>query len=187
MRILNLFPIVMLLHGGFALAQSTYGIGNTPSEEQLSAWNIDISPTGEGLPPGRGTAKVGAQLFVQKGCAGCHGPNLKDGLAPDLIKADVGPNADPWDYGKVLPIRSPYATTVWDFINRGMPLGREGSLSADEVYSLVAFLLFKNDVIKEDAVMDARSLPKVMMPNRETWAPLPEYKPGMDRFKGYPY
>jgi len=188
MRIPRLVPIVvLLLWGGTALAQSTYGIGSTPTEEEILTMDIDISPTGEGLPPGRGNAKEGAQLYMQKGCAGCHGLNLTDGLAPRLLRDAKGSDDNPWDYGKILPIRSPYAGTVWDFINRAMPLGAEGSLSANEVYSLVSFLLFKNELIKEDEVMDAQSLPKVKMPNVESWAPLPDYKPGMDRLEGYPY
>jgi len=187
MRTLRLLSFVLLM-GGFALAQSRpYGIGSTPSEEQIRAWDISISPDGKELPPGRGTAKEGAQLFVAKGCAACHGPTLKDGRAPVLLRNEPKPGVEPWDLGRVLPYRSPYATTVWDFINRGMPLGREGSLTPNEVYSLVAFLLFKNGVIQEDAVMDRESLPKVQMPNRDAWAPLPDWKPGMDRLEGYPY
>ena len=185
MRMLRLLALVLLL-GGFALAQ-TYGVGSTPSEEEIRAWDISISPTGEELPPGRGTAQEGAQLFVQKGCVVCHGRTAKGGAAPTLVKAEGGPNVDPWDLGRVLPIRAPYATTVWDYINRGMPLNREGTLTADEVYALTAFLLNINGVIPEDAVMDAQSLPKVKMPNREAWAPLPDWKPGMPRFEGYPY
>ena len=185
MRILSLLSFVLLL-GGVALAQ-TYGVGSTPSEEQIRAWDISISPTGKELPPGRGTAKEGAALYVAKGCAGCHGVQLKGGLAPNLIKAEGKPGATPWELGRVLPFRSPYATTVWDFINRAMPLGREGTLTADEVYSLVAFLFFRKGVIQENEVMDAQSLPKLKMPNREAWAPLPEWKPGMQRLEGYPY
>ena len=112
---------------------------------------------------------------------------MKGGPAPKLIRDEPKPGVDPWALGRVLPFRSPYATTVWDFINRGMPLDREGTLTADEVYALTAFLLNKNGVIPEDAVMDAQSLPKVKMPNREAWAPLPDWKPGMPRFEGYPY
>ena len=186
MRMLRLLSFVLLL-GGSALAQSTYGVGSTPSEEEIRALDISISPTGEELPPGRGTATEGAQLYVQKGCAACHGATLKDGLAPTLIKDEARPGVDPWDLGRVLPFRSPYATTVWDFINRAMPLGSEGTLTPNEVYSLVAFLMFKNGVIQEDEVMDAESLPKVRMPNREAWAPLPDWKPGMQRLEGYPY
>jgi cytochrome c len=187
MRILSFLSFVLLL-GGSALAQSRpYGVGGTPSEEEIRAWDISISPTGRELPPGRGTAKEGGALYVAKGCAGCHGATLKGGLAPKLIRDEPKPGVDPWDLGRVLPFRSPYATTVWDFINRAMPLGREGTLTPNEVYSLTAFLLHTNGVIPEDAVMDAETLPKVKMPNREGWAPLPDWKPGMPRLEGYPY
>jgi cytochrome c len=185
MEILRLLPFLMLL-GGSALAQSpTYGVGSTPSAEEIRAWDISISPTGKELPPGRGTAKEGAPVFAQK-CAVCHGATGAGGLAPTLLKTKAEPNAAPWE-GRVLPIRSPYATTVWDYINRAMPLNQEGTLTADEVYALTAFLLYKNDVIPEDEELDAQSLPKVEMPNREGFAPLPDWKPGTPRLQGYPY
>ena len=85
-----------------------------------------------------------------------------------------------------MAIHSPFATTIWDYINRGMPLGKEGSLSPNEVYALTAFLLYKNDVIKEDEVMDAQSLPKVKMPNQHGFALPPEWKHGEPRLQGYP-
>ena len=114
MGILRLLPFLMFL-GGSALAQGlTYGVGSTPSEEEIRAWDISISPTGEELPPGRGTAKEGAPVFAQK-CAVCHGATGAGGLAPTLLKAKAEPNVDPWELGRVLPIRSPYATTVWDY------------------------------------------------------------------------
>ena len=78
-----------------------------------------------------------------------------------MLAPEGRPGADPWRRGRVLPVRSPYATTVWDYINRGMPLGEEGTLTADEVYAITAYLLYINDVIAEDAVMDAESLPMV--------------------------
>ena len=76
---------------------------------------------------------------------------------------------------------------MWDYINRAMPLNREGTLTADEVYSLTAFLLYINDVIPEDQVLDAGSLPKVKMPIGDKYASLPDWKPGMPRLKGYPH
>ena len=186
MGILRLLPFLMLL-GGSALAQSpTYGVGSTPSAEEIRAWDISIGPTGKELPPGRGTAKEGAPVFAQQ-CAACHGATLAGGLAPTLLKAQKEPNVDPWQLGRVLPIRSPYATTVWDYLNRAMPLNQEGTLTADEVYALTAFLLYKNDVIPEDEVLDAQSLPQVEMPNREGFAPLPDWKPERPRLQGYPY
>lgn len=184
---LKLLPLLMLLGVSVQAQSPTYGVGRTPTAEEIRAWDISISPTGEELPPGSGMAGKGSELFLAKGCAGCHGVTGTGGIAPRLLKNDVGPGADPWNYGRVLPIRSPYATTVWDYINRGMPLGAEGSLSADEVYSLTAYLLFINDVIEEDLVLDAQSLPKVEMPNRENWAQVPDWFPGQPRLQGYPY
>ena len=177
-----------LLLGGSMFAQSspTYRIGSTPSAEELRAWDISIGPTGAELPPGRGTAKEGAQLYRAKGCAGCHGANGTGGRAPTL-KSTADPKLDIWARGRVLPLRSPFATTVWDYINRAMPLNREGTLTADEVYALTAFLLSINDVIPEDEVLDAQSLPKVKMPIGDRYASLPEWKPRTPRLKGYPY
>jgi cytochrome c len=76
---------------------------------------------------------------------------------------------------------------VWDYINRGMPVGNEGTLTADEVYALTAYLLFLNKVIPEDEVLDKQSLPKVKMPIGDDYAPLPDWKPGTPRLQGYPY
>ena len=187
MRFLRLLPFVMLLGGSVQAQSPPYGVGRTPSAEEIRAWDISIGPTGEELPPGRGTAEEGALVYQRTACAACHGGTGEGGIAPRLVKLEAGPNADPWSLGRILPIRAPYATTVWDYINRGMPLNQEGTLTADEVYALTAYLLYLNDVIAEDEVMDAENLPKVEMPNRDTWAPLPDWKPGMQRLPGYPY
>ena len=179
---------VLLMGGASALAQGpAFGIGRTPSPEEIKARDISIGPTGEELPPGKGTAKEGAQLYRTKGCAACHGATGLEGTAPNLKSKDPK-NPDVWARGRILPLRAPFATTVWDYINRGMPLGREGTLTADEVYALTAFLLYKNDVIKsEDEVMDAQSLPKVKMPIGDAYASLPEWRPKTRRLRGYPY
>ena len=191
-------PLAMTLCGSIVWAQSpTYGVGRAPSAQEIRAWDISISPTGKELPAGHGTAKEGELLFRQKGCAGCHGATGIGARAPALVKG--GPPAEP---GKALPpgmegmhmvpdtgimaLRSPYAVTIWDYISRGMPLNREGTLKPDEVYALTAFLLFKNDVIKEDEVMDQQTLPKVNMPNRTGFADLPQWKHGVPRLQGYP-
>jgi S-disulfanyl-L-cysteine oxidoreductase SoxD len=180
-----------------AWAQSpTYGVGRTPSSEEIRAWDIAISPTGKELPQGQGTAKEGAVLFAQKGCSGCHGATGSEGPAPTLIsRKGVKPASSMPSMPCLAPcvndansmgVHSPFATTIWDYINRGMPLGEEGTLTPNEVYSLTAFLLFKNDVIKEDEVMNAQSLPKVKMPNRDGFALPPEWKHGTPRLQGYP-
>ena len=82
-------------------------------------------------------------------------------------------------------VHAPFATIIWDYINRGMPLGKEGSLAPNEVYALTAFLLYKHDIIKEDEVMDSQSLPKVKMPNRDGFALPEEWKPRRPRLEGY--
>ena len=187
MGMLRVLPFVLLI-GVSVLAQSPpYGVGRSPSAEEIRAWDISIGPTGAELPPGRGTAKEGAQVFAQKGCAGCHGKTGTGGPAPTLIAKKADPNVATWDRGRVLPVRAPSATIVWDYINRAMPLGREGTLTADEVYALTAFLLQINDVIPQDEVLDAQSLPKIKMPLGNGFASLPEWKPKTRRLQGYPY
>jgi len=186
--------VIVLLLGSPAFAQSspTYGVGRTPTAEEIRALNISIGPTGEELPPGRGTVKEGAELFEQKGCAGCHGAAGIGGLAPAL-KSKTGLDVAIRHgesiplFERILPLDSPLATTVWDFIHRAMPLGNEGTLSADEVYALTAYLLFLNQVIAEDEVLDKQSLPKVKMPHRDDYAQLPDWKPRTPRLQGYPY
>ena len=189
-RVLLIAFAFALLIGVSALAQGpTYGVGRTPTAEEIRALDISIGPTGEELPPGKGTAKEGALIYRAKGCAGCHGATGIEGKAP-ILKSKAGPagsDIDVWARERILPLRAPFATTVWDYINRAMPLNREGTLTADEVYALTAFLLNINGVIPEGEVLDAQSLPKVKMPIGDRYAPLPEWKPRTPRLKGYPY
>lgn len=193
------FPRLLLVTGVFGICQTgwtqspTYGLGKTPSAEEMRAWDIAISPTGKELPQGRGTAKEGAVLYVRKGCAACHGVTGSGGHAPTLISrkgAHTAPSAPCLapcvNDANAMAVHSPFATTIWDYINRGMPLGKEGTLTPNEVFALTAFLLYKNDVIKEDEVMDAQSLPKVKMPNRDGFALPPEWKHATPRLQGYP-
>jgi len=184
----SVLPIAfVLLMGASALAQGPgFGIGRTPTREEIKALDISIGPSGEELPAGKGTATEGAQLYRTKGCAGCHGAQGIEGPAPNLKSRDPK-NPDLWARGRILPLRAPFATTVWDYINRGMPLNREGTLTPDEVYSLTAFLLSINDVIPEDQVLDQQSLPKIKMPIGDNYASLPDWKPRTKRLQGYPY
>jgi hypothetical protein len=186
--------LLLLLLAPAALAQSTYGIGKTPTTEEIRAWDISIGPTGKELPPGQGTAKEGAAIYTRK-CVGCHGANGNSaGHAPTLIRAKT-PQKPPSPVPCLAPcvndsntmaVHSPLATVIWDYINRGMPLGKEGSLTPNEVYSLTAFLLYRNEVIKEDDVMDAHTLPGVKMPNINGAAMPPPWKHGEPRLQGYP-
>ena len=175
------------LLGSSAFAQSpTYGVGRTPTAEEIRRMDISIGPTGEELPPGRGTAKEGAQVYTQKACVACHGAGGIGGLAPALV-SKRSPDVPIWQRERILPLRAPHATTVWDFINRGMPVGLEGTLTPNEVYALTAYLLFLNKVIPEDQVLDKQSLPKVKMPIGNDYAEPHDFHPNKPRLEGYPY
>ena len=182
------FVAALLLLASPALAQPQpkFGVGRAPTAVKIRALDISIGPTGEELPQGHGTVSAGEELFKTKGCRGCHGLEGAGGPAP-VLKSRTEQDAPIWKRERILPLRAPFATTVWDFIHRGMPLGNEGTLTADETYSLTAYLLFLNKVIPEDAVLDQQSLPKVRMPIGDNYGRLPDWKPRTPRLEGYPY
>jgi mono/diheme cytochrome c family protein len=147
-----------------------YGVGRPASAEEIRAWNIDVSPSGEGLPPGRGTVQQGAQIFATK-CAACHGATGTEGPKDRLVG---GQNT----LATQKPIKTigsywPYATTLYDYIYRAMPFTAPQSLSPDETYSVIAWLLYQNGIIEEGKVIDARTLPAITMPNRDGFIPDP--------------
>ena len=150
-----------------------FAIGRAATRAEVAAWNIDANPAGVGLPPGRGTHREGVALFRAR-CASCHGAageGTGSGAAavPKLIGAeprDSFPFARDWRLVKTVGNYWPYATTLYDYIHRAMPLDAPGSLSPDQVYALTAYLLAENGIIARDAVMDRRSLPAVRMPAR---------------------
>lgn len=149
--------------------------GQPISETDIAAWNITVGPDGANLPPGRGTAKQGDAVYVAK-CQSCHGERgagkLNDALVGGI--GTLGP-------GKI-PIRTvvsywPYATTLFDYIRRAMPFQAPKSLTADEVYAVSAYILALPGIIGPEDIMDAQSLPKVTMPNREGFIPFPRNPP----------
>jgi mono/diheme cytochrome c family protein len=174
MRLFSFSPAVCIIAAvgcavAFAQAPTYSNIGRTPSKEEIQAWNQSVGPEGKELPPGSGTAKQGAELFANK-CAACHGPSGEGSqLAPRLI-GGRGPLNSPTP-SRTLANYWPFATTIWDYINRAMPPKQEGSLNANDVYALTAFILDRNEIIPEDQVINAASLPKVKMPNRDGFVP----------------
>lgn len=154
-----------------ALAQAPNysNLGRAPSKDEIQAWNDSIGPEGKELPPGSGTAKQGAEIFASK-CSVCHGPGGEGSqLAPRLVGGRGALNTP--TPSRTLANYWPFATTIWDYINRAMPPKQEGSLSGSDVYALTAFILNRNEIIGEDEVIDAKSLPKVKMPNRDGFIP----------------
>ena len=147
-----------------------YGIGRPATDSEIRAWNIDVAPHGEGLPPGQGTVKQGGQVYAAK-CAKCHGASGTEGPLDRLVGGqDTLRTSTPI---KTIGSYWPYATTLYDYINRAMPFDAPQSLTPDEIYAVIAWLLHENGIIAEDIAMNARTLPLVQMPNRHGFVPDP--------------
>jgi cytochrome c len=145
-------------------AQSpTYGVGRPPTPEEIRGLGAAIAPDGAGLPEGSGTVAAGRELFAAQ-CSRCHGPNGEGNVGPILVGGQ-GTLASPKPL-KTVGSYWPYATTLWDYINRAMPFDQPGLLKPPEVYAAVAYILNLNGVIRADQVVDAKSLPRIVMPNR---------------------
>lgn len=143
------------------------GLGQSISAAELAAWNLNVLPDGSNLPPGRGTAAQGAPIYAQK-CAHCHGEGGKGGVNAPLVG---GAPIRSIDAQKTIANFWPYPTTIFDYIRRAMPWQQPRSLTDEEVYALTAYILAMNKLIGEADVVDAQSLPKVKMPNRDGFIP----------------
>jgi cytochrome c len=149
---------------GIVLPAPIAGIGRPATSTEIAGWDIAIRPDGQNLPPGRGAARDGEELYIQY-CAACHGdfgegldrwPALmggRDSLKTDAPRRTIGSF---WQH----------APMVFDYIRRAMPYAAPQSLSNDEYYAITAYVLFLNELVPEDAVMDRDSLAKIEMPNR---------------------
>jgi len=174
----RIFPTLGVTAVGLALCWAASaapangpGLGKPVTEADIAAWDISIEPSGKGLPPGAGTPAQGAHIYVEK-CAACHGPEGKAGVTgvtaaplPPLVGGD--PITDISAATKRIANFWPYPTTVFDYIRRSMPWQQPMTLGNDEVYSLTAYILAQNKLIGESDTMNAETLPKVRMPNRD--------------------
>ncbi len=147
-----------------------YDVARPATPGDIAAWDSDVNPAGEGLPAGRGTPASGAQVWGAK-CATCHGER---GEGNERYPRLVGREPEQgFPFGRQLRyVRTvgnywPYATTLYDYIRRTMPPTAPGSLEADEIYGVVAWLLAENRIVPADAVIDGRTLPQVRMPARD--------------------
>jgi cytochrome c len=184
--------IVVALCGMQAMAQQAppwANVGTKMTPEEIASMAKDTGPSGKDLPPGRGTAKEGERIFMVK-CSMCHGMDMK-GVKPAPSSGSLF-RGDPLVGGKGVPLWGPdgpnpvsrayhvaYATSLWNAIAISMPYTKPGSLTPDEVYSLVALILAKNEIIKEDMVLDRETLPKVKMPQRDNYLP-PKFEDVLD-------
>jgi mono/diheme cytochrome c family protein len=170
--------IIAILLAAIADAEhrSKPGLGRPASADEVRSRDLTVLPTGAGLPVGRGTARDGRPLYATH-CAQCHGARGEgQGEYPPLAGGRGSLTTD-----KPLPTVGtywPFATTVWDYIRRGMPYDHPGTLSPDQVYAITAFVLRLNGIVGEDDVLDEKTLPAVRMPNRDGFVadPRPDVK-----------
>lgn len=183
MRLIVATTLLAVTASAFALAQSgtrptagqpsRLGIGRAATADEIKKLDIDVMPDGRGLPAGRGTVAEGAALYAAK-CRSCHGAAGEGGSAERLVGRESGANftfaMDP-KLVKTIGNYWPYATTLYDYTYRAMPFMEPGTLTPNETYALVAYLLALNKIVPDDAVMDQTSLPKVKMPARDKFVP----------------
>lgn len=153
-----------------AMAQ-TPQFGQPIAPADIAPWDISIGPDGVGLPPGRGTVAQGSAVYAAK-CQACHGEKGAGRPNDRLVGGSIAPDKP---VVKTVGSYWPYATTLFDYIRRAMPFQESQSLTSDEVYAVSAYILNLNGIIGENDAMDAQSLPKVNMPNRNGFIPFPRY------------
>lgn len=166
---LTMFAVLLAAASPTGAAEpGSFGYGRVATPAQIDGWNIDVrGEDGAGLPPGKGTVDRGADVYAEQ-CAACHGTfGEGEGRFPKLV-GGVGSLRDD---RPELTVGSywPYAPTLWDYINRAMPMPAPHTLSADDVYALTAYILSLNDLVHPDFVADRNSLPKVKMRNRDNF------------------
>ena len=164
MRVSAFAALAALTLAAPAAAAEDYGLGKPVTAEDIAPWNIDVAPDGAGLPPGEGSVAAGKQIFADR-CAACHGDHGQGGPM-DRLAGGIGTLHD------AKPVKTvgsfwPYASTLFDFVNRAMPYDAPQTLSADEVYSVCAYVLFLNGLLPAEAKLDKASLVAVKMPNRD--------------------
>jgi cytochrome c len=156
-----------------ASSARAYDFGRSATPDEIALWDIDVLPDGKGLPKGSGTAEQGKSVYAGN-CEACHGPNGQNGIKDHLVGGRG-------TLASEMPIKTvgsfwPYATTLFDYIRRAMPYQAPGSLSVDETYAVVAYILNLNGVLSEGGQLDESSLPQIRMPNRDGFVPEPEFR-----------
>ena len=172
-KFISFLPVAaFLLAPAVGRAQSP-NLGRPLTPEEVQKINITVAPDGRGLPPGSGSVSAGAAVYA-KACQSCHGPQGA-GKPQDQLTGGLGTLAS------AKPVKTPasywpVATTLFDYIRRAMPITSPQSLTNDEVYAVTAYILSIDGIVPADAVLDAKTLPRVKMPNRDgfiSWWPKP--------------
>ena len=150
-----------------------FGLGTEASDNEIAIWDIDVRPDGKGLPSGGGSVEQGRKVYQQQ-CLACHGENGQGGPNDQLVGRldnDIFPFSEKGAPKKTIGNYWPWATTLFDYIRRTMPYTTPGSLTDDEVYAVTAYLLYANDIIPEQMILDANSLPAIEMPAQHRFVP----------------
>tara|TARA_B100000900_G_scaffold65927_1_gene51082 strand:- start:890 stop:1534 length:645 start_codon:yes stop_codon:yes gene_type:complete len=179
---ISILVVFLLVNFSFA-SDRKFNLGKLATKEEIAGWDIDVRPDGLGAPIGSGTALIGEEIYTEQ-CAACHG--------------DFGEGADRWpalvggedslashDPEKTTGSYWPYASTMYDYIYRAMPYGVAQSLSHDETYEIVAYLLYMSDIIDEDFILSEKNIGEIEMPNRNGFL-LPDPRPDIINTNGLP-
>ena len=160
--------------GRAGAAEPVYGFGTAATESQIAAWDIDIGPDGAGLPPGQGTVAEGLEVWERHRCILCHGPTGREGpndIIAGRIPGDEFPFANDRTLRSTVGNYWPYATTLFDYTRRAMPFDLPGTMTDEEVYAVVGAMLYFNDLLPADAVVDAATVVDTHMPARNRFVP----------------
>ena len=180
---LLIFLLIVIIPNLLIAEERKFNLGKIATKTEIAGWDIDVRPDGLGAPMGSGSAIIGEEVYAEQ-CASCHG-DFGEGLDrwPELVGGED--SLDTHDPVKTTGSYWPYASTMYDYIYRAMPFGVAQSLTHDETYQVVAYLLYMNEIIEEDFILNDKNIGKIKMPNVEGFL-MPDPRPDIANISGNP-
>ena len=180
---LLIFLLIVIIPNLLIAKERKFSLGKIATKTEIAGWDIDVRPDGLGAPIGSGSAIIGEEVYAEQ-CASCHG-DFGEGLDrwPELVGGED--SLDTHDPVKTTGSYWPYASTMYDYIYRAMPFGVAQSLTHDETYQVVAYLLYMNEIIEEDYILNDKNIGKIKMPNVEGFL-MPDPRPDIANISGNP-
>ena len=180
---LLIFLLIVIIPNLLFAKERKFNLGKIATKTEIAGWDIDVRPDGLGAPIGSGSAIIGEEVYAEQ-CASCHG-DFGEGLDrwPELVGGED--SLDTHDPVKTTGSYWPYASTMYDYIYRAMPFGVAQSLTHDETYQVVAYLLYMNEIIEEDFILNDKNIGKIKMPNVEGFL-MPDPRPDIANISGNP-